>query len=628
MISCCFHGLVWRALRNRERPSRRASAGFMLMLAGASFLAAPAAPGSTIRAGVTLTVEEQYGGSASAIALQGDLAFLGMGPRLTIIDLSDPTSPKLVGRSTPLAGVIEHLVASDGLVYASGVLGAELSLGEPGPPSLPERNIYGLRVFDGRDPSRVALRGFWPAVAPVEGLAVEGHRIFLAMGDAGLHILDVSDADDPHEIGSLPKGSSLGHAQDVVARAGIAYVADDANHRLLVVDAVDGAAPFLVSSLDTHLAPIALELVYPALLMGMRRNGPEAEVAAVDVSQADRPILAARPTVDVASVVDIVAAGDRAYFMADAPYCILDGVRALDISNPLSPQPLGYEFLTATVGALAASEDLLVMAAGEMGLRVLDAATPQTIAQVGYAGNVSTAMRVSDPSTILVANGGCSGLDQIPGEDASALLPIGRWRMEGFASPSLNDVEVVGETAYVAFGQNCLRYRAGLLAFDLAGAPAPIVIGEVDLRTPHRPGDSSALALEGSFAYVSDEFGWLSVVDVSQPVTPTRVGLLDHQELGEQFSELIDVAVEGGLAYVVVREPTDTSVDIIDVEANEGPHRIARIEPLGQAWSVDAYGRRVYIADARYGVHVWDTSDPSHSRYLGGNTSLNAINWS
>ena len=75
---------------------------------------------------------------------------------------------------------------------------------------------------------------------------------------------------------------------------------------------------------------------------------------------------------------------------------------------------------------------------------------------------------------------------------------------------------------------------------------------------------------------------------------------------------------------IVVSGP-QTFVDVVDVEDLRSPRIRARIRPIGQAWSADSFGRRLFVADARYGVHVWDASDPSQPRYLGGNTAMNAI---
>jgi hypothetical protein len=66
----------------------------------------------------------QTGGQISAVAAAGNLAYVGVGPRLYILDVTDPANPQVVGVSGMLPGVIEDLVVGEGVVYAAaGTLG-------------------------------------------------------------------------------------------------------------------------------------------------------------------------------------------------------------------------------------------------------------------------------------------------------------------------------------------------------------------------------------------------------------------------------------------------------------------------------------------------------------------------
>jgi hypothetical protein len=52
----------------------------------------------------------QSGGSIRGIVMQGDTAFVVMGPRLAAIDLSNPAAPRLLGASPPFQGMVNALV--------------------------------------------------------------------------------------------------------------------------------------------------------------------------------------------------------------------------------------------------------------------------------------------------------------------------------------------------------------------------------------------------------------------------------------------------------------------------------------------------------------------------------------
>jgi hypothetical protein len=64
-----------------------------------------------------LTLIGQIGGYTGAVAVQGNLAFLGVGPRLLVFDVSNPTQPQAVGQSAVLSDVIQALAILNGHVF-------------------------------------------------------------------------------------------------------------------------------------------------------------------------------------------------------------------------------------------------------------------------------------------------------------------------------------------------------------------------------------------------------------------------------------------------------------------------------------------------------------------------------
>ena len=66
----------------------------------------------------------QIGGPINAVAAQGNYAYIGIGPRLIILDVSDPALPAFVGQSAVLPGIVESIallgdpLAGSGKFYA------------------------------------------------------------------------------------------------------------------------------------------------------------------------------------------------------------------------------------------------------------------------------------------------------------------------------------------------------------------------------------------------------------------------------------------------------------------------------------------------------------------------------
>lgn len=61
----------------------------------------------------------QIGGIVQAVALQGNLAYIGLGPHLVILDVSDPVSPNVVGQTGVLPGVVNGVAVAGPYAYVA-----------------------------------------------------------------------------------------------------------------------------------------------------------------------------------------------------------------------------------------------------------------------------------------------------------------------------------------------------------------------------------------------------------------------------------------------------------------------------------------------------------------------------
>lgn len=78
----------------------------------------PVIPTLTIPEEITFDLLAQQGGEATDIAVVHHLAYIGMGPRVVVLDISDPTIPQPIGQSQPFSGIVKALVVSDKIAYA------------------------------------------------------------------------------------------------------------------------------------------------------------------------------------------------------------------------------------------------------------------------------------------------------------------------------------------------------------------------------------------------------------------------------------------------------------------------------------------------------------------------------
>jgi hypothetical protein len=140
--------------------------------------------GSTVQAAPAENVElvGQIGGAANAVAVQGNYAYFGVGPALTILDVSNPASPITVGKTMPLPEIVQDVAVVGNYAYIAAY-GA------------------GLRIINVTNPAAPTEVGFYDTPGSARGVAVAGNYAYVADLDSGLRIINVSNPAAPSEAG-------------------------------------------------------------------------------------------------------------------------------------------------------------------------------------------------------------------------------------------------------------------------------------------------------------------------------------------------------------------------------------------------------------------------------------------
>jgi len=231
----------------------------------------------------------------------GPFAYVASAERLWVLGLSDPEAPEPLGK-TPLAhGSVQALyVATDRAYVATGNGGVE--------------------IFDVSDPAhpghagQIAMPGYagWVHDVFVEGnhAYVVGARL-IQPPQGWLSIVDVSDPAHPAEVGTL---DLAGEGYRLHVAGGIAYVAaDEAGLRL--IDVSDPAAPVEVGHVDPPAGARSAVIVVDgdeAFVASNSENG--AWVQKIDVSDPAHPVVGPQYQAPApAQVMDLQIAGEYVY---------------------------------------------------------------------------------------------------------------------------------------------------------------------------------------------------------------------------------------------------------------------------------------------------------------------------
>jgi len=141
----------------------------------------------------------QIGGTISAVAVEGSYAYVGVGPRLVVLDISDPTHPAFVGQTGVLPGIADVAVSASTAYVADG--------------------DAGLRVVDVSNPATPTELGFYDTPGYARGVVVSGSTAYVAdrgifdgsqRVGSGLRVVDVGNPASPTEIGYYATAGGLG----------------------------------------------------------------------------------------------------------------------------------------------------------------------------------------------------------------------------------------------------------------------------------------------------------------------------------------------------------------------------------------------------------------------------------
>jgi parallel beta-helix repeat protein len=550
----------------------------------------------------------QVGGRTEDVAVQGDYAYVAVGLRLVVLDVSEPITPTEIGSTSPVSQFVEGVAINGTEVY--------LAVG-----------TTGLRVVDVSDPTDPVEVGAYDTPGYAEGVAVVSQYAYVADGHYGLRIVDISDPTRPTETAyAYP----LNYVFDVAVDGQYAYLAA-AGAGLLVVNVSDPAHPVELGTRDTPGYAYGIDVVGD---MAFIADGWE-DLYVVDVSDPTHPtVVGSYNTPGWAFGVDVV--GNRAY-VADAS----GGLRVLDVSDPTNLAELGsYAVSGGHAGSVVVVGSTAYVTDRNWGLRIVDVSDANAPAQIGFYGPFGYADAVAISGDYAYVAAAAYGLRVVDISNPAHPREIAAYDTQ---SPA-NGVVVIGNYAYVITIPGLLD--AGLHIVDISepmhptrasfhrveeGVPQDIVVAGgiayvadewglqlISVSDPVSPTQLSFLGFAGgpgnctwgvavsdTLAYVAKEWEGLKIIDVSNPYSPSLVGGYESPTL---FA--LGVAVAGNFAYVANGSRLPGGLQVVDASRPTDPIGVGFYETTGQAERVAFANGTAYIADGSAGLVMVDVSNP------------------
>jgi hypothetical protein len=299
---------------------------------------------------------------------------------------------------------------------------------------------------------------------------------YVADGEQGMRILDVTDRAAPREVGALPAPNSC-PATGAHPDCGPASVTSFA------------ASGSVLFRTDSKIAYCTNQ--------GCITN-PENGLRVFDTSNPTSPVeIGFLHTAGRASQVTL---GGRYAYLSDDT----GGFRVIDVSDPTRPiQVFDDPSQGANAVAVAGNLAYVVATTGADMLVVYDVRDPTRPTRVGGAGHASGAFFVVPEGGIALVGryalvaGGSQNLLVYDVGDPTRPTAVANVR----TAVPVSDVEVVGSYAYVAAS------TGGLRVFSIADPTAPVEVGFYDT-----PGHAGRITLDGPDAFVGDGEAGLQIL--------------------------------------------------------------------------------------------------------------------
>ena len=556
--------------------------------------------GAMARADIPITLVGQWGGTCKAVAVSGNRAYMGIGPRLAVMDVSNPANSTILGMSELLPDFVQGVAVCGNYAYvADGSAGLQvIGISNPASPTrvggydtsgsacgVAVSGSYayvadgdsGLQVIDISNPASPTRVGGYDTSGSACGVAVSGSYAYVADGDSGLQVIDITNPASPTRVGGY---DTSGCAYGVAVSGSYAYVADG-NPRLQVIDISNPAAP-------THVGGI-----YTGWATGVAVSGNYAYVTdgyeglqVIDISNPASPTR--KGGYDTSGwATGVAVSGSYAYVANGSP-----GLQVIDISNPASPTRVGGYNTGCAYGVVASGNYAYVAAGWWGGLQVIDISNPASPTRVGGYDTFGCAYGVAVSGSYAYLADGSAGLQVIDITNPSSPTRVGGYGTWAYG------VVVSGNYACVVE-----EWGGALQVIDISNPSSPTCVGRYDTS-----GCACGVAVSGNYAYVADSSFGLQVIDISTPASPTRVG-------GIYTSYACGVAVSGSYAYVA---DGDSGLQVIDISNPASPTRVGGYDTIGSANGVAVSGNYAYVADGDSGLQVIDISNPASPTRVGG----------
>lgn len=579
-------------------------------------------------------------GPCYAVNTLGNLAYIGNGPTLMILDISEPASPEIVGEYLT-NGLVVDIEIKETLAY--------LLTGK-------------LEIFDLQDPLNPAKLGEISLSGGTLEVVVEETLAFVTAFAGIVYAVDISDPHQPVVRGAAAAGGQIPNC--LAAKDSYVYVGNPEWPNLIIVDATNPDSLSWAGEVFIDGWGESVFIQDSLLYVGVRGFSDD-HFSIYNVSDPALPVEAGRVVLPPSNnlhinIGSLTVLNGYAYLSTR-----LSGIFAVDISNPSLPEVTGNiprRNNTLRAGYAIAPANGGVFAAYESGLWTVDVTDPDSLKELIFFPTFHYGNNIVLRGDLAFIASGWSGLWILdisqPGQpEAIANVNTGGWAADVMVSDSsayitnydfdrgdstrglwIIDISDIGRpqilahhTGIAGASDNPSYFnsldRSGQLIF-LTGANWPesdSILEIIDVSDPLRPASLSVfrapytpyfVSVQDSFAYLATPLSGLRIIDWHVPENPV--------ESFNIFNGILGITTSDSFAYV---DRADTFF-VLDISDPYSPVILGKFgRNYGSFSSINLSVDENYVYWAEDVVGVIDVSTPKNPREITtfGNHSFQAV---
>jgi len=526
----------------------------------------------------TIELEEQImGGTTNVVAIQGDYAYLGVGMKLVILDVSNPSKPYRVGQTSNIVlqefqGETKDIYISDNSAYLI-INYFDEEAGESG---------Y-LWIVDIADPTQPIEIGRYDIPGESRSVFVSNHNAYIDNGNLGVLFLDLSNPEKPEELG-------LWLPQELIP--------NDEGEK----DVIDITDPTELKNIhmDGSYAYISLWSMYTGW-RGFR---------VVDFNNVSNPReIGGWIPQEVSLYVSDMFFSNYAYVAYNADDQV--GFMIIDVSSPSEFNEIGVWLSPDLADSNDTISDIYVfnsyayITCSDSSMRVIDISDPSNSKEVGvwvppkpYADDFYSGEMLVSGSYAYITDQ-YFGLWIVDITDPTNPREVGTWGTIWGAS------DIFGSSSYI----HVVDWNENLWALDLSNPSRPIEVGRYSL------GEPSAFIISDPYLYFIDGSRRFSIANISDPIRPYIISSL-------RVGHIVDIFITKSYAFLA---DSNFGLRILDISDPFEPYEISRLQTFNGARGVFVSESYAYVTDKEGGLWVIDVSDltqPDKIGYIVGSKQL------